>query len=626
MRTPTIRLAAGASLVAAVAVVAPAVLSAAATWLRLDTPAFVVIGDAGEKRLQSIATDLERFREALSRMLREGATSSAVPTVVIAFAKDKGLEPFAPLYQGKPVKVGGLMLASSDVNYIALSAQGDPEDRLQTIFHEYAHAIIANDSPGLPLWLNEGLADLYSTFTLRDGGRAAVIGRVKLPYLQLLNQSLPFPVADLIKVDRTSPLYNERERSSVFYAQSWALVHMLLMGDTDRGSMLTPFIRAVASGVTPQEAWRQLSGGQQSIESAFREYVSRDRYNTFHVRFDKAIAATRAAATPLGESEVDAFLGDFLVRQRRFEEAAAHLERAVARPRARLAAAALTMARAAQGPSTPLRAGPSPSLGAGTTAGAPPAIEPGEARSDDWLTEYFVAAAALSALRADANRADAPELLAARIALRHVLHERPTLANAWKMSAVLILIENKDIGEARQSIQRARELAPGREDYALVHAEALARLGEFDLARSVLGPVLASSQPDLREHARTQMTRIVALAALPPTLRDRAARGEKVPVLRQLQPGERREEGFFERLDCDPYGALAHIRLGDRVARFRARGMSDVSLITYRDDAGGPVSCGVRTPADHVLVTWTTDTSSGADSDGILVALEFLPR
>jgi hypothetical protein len=188
-------LAAVAGLTAAATATTPAASAKGPAWLRLDTPGFVVIGDAGEKRLQAIAADLERFREALSKMLPEGATSSAVPMVVIAFGRDKGLEPLAPVYQGKPVEVGGLMLDAPDIQYIALSAQGDRDDRLQIVFHEYAHTIIANDSPRLPLWLNEGLAELYSTFTLRDRGREGVLGRVKLPCLELLKQKLPLPMA-----------------------------------------------------------------------------------------------------------------------------------------------------------------------------------------------------------------------------------------------------------------------------------------------------------------------------------------------------------------------------------------------------------------------------------------------
>ena len=39
------------------------------------------------------------------------------------------------------------------------------------------------------------------------------------------------PIEQLIRVDRNSSLYNEGDRRSVFYAQSWALAHMLLLGE-----------------------------------------------------------------------------------------------------------------------------------------------------------------------------------------------------------------------------------------------------------------------------------------------------------------------------------------------------------------------------------------------------------
>jgi hypothetical protein len=95
---------------------------------------------------------------------------------------------------------------------------------------------------------------------------------------------------------------------------------------------------------------------------------------------------------------------------------------------------------------------------------------------------------------------------------------------------------------------------------------------------------------------------------------------------RQLKPGERREEGLFEKLECGLQSGVAYVRLGDRVARFTAI-MENVTLITYRDDgAGEPIRCGLRTPADQVLVTWRDDAASKGDADGILVALEFLPR
>ena len=45
------------------------------------------------------------------------------------------------------------------------------------------------------------------------------------------------PLQTLLTVDHDSPLYNEGNRRSTFYAQSWALTHLILLGKpTERRS------------------------------------------------------------------------------------------------------------------------------------------------------------------------------------------------------------------------------------------------------------------------------------------------------------------------------------------------------------------------------------------------------
>ncbi len=44
------------------------------------------------------------------------------------------------------------------------------------------------------------------------------------------------PTEQLLGVDRSSPLYNEELRGSLFYAQAWAFTHYLLCG-TDKGNL-----------------------------------------------------------------------------------------------------------------------------------------------------------------------------------------------------------------------------------------------------------------------------------------------------------------------------------------------------------------------------------------------------
>ena len=68
---------------------------AAAEWRRLDSPNFIVIGDAGERELKNIAVQFEGFRETLGRVLSTKVTATAVP-------KSELDRPSAPMATGRP--------------------------------------------------------------------------------------------------------------------------------------------------------------------------------------------------------------------------------------------------------------------------------------------------------------------------------------------------------------------------------------------------------------------------------------------------------------------------------------------------------------------------------------------
>ena len=53
-------------------------------------------------------------------------------------------------------------------------------------------------------------------------------------HLQMLRGKKLLPLATLFEINRTSPYYNEREKSSIFYAESWALIHYLTHGQGGR--------------------------------------------------------------------------------------------------------------------------------------------------------------------------------------------------------------------------------------------------------------------------------------------------------------------------------------------------------------------------------------------------------
>src|SRR5207237_8942366 len=106
--------------------------------------------------------------------------SSCVPTVVVVFGSGRAFDPFRPRYQNKIVPVAGYFVQGPDANYVTLTLDTGDEG-FRVICHEYTHFLVGNSVASVPVWLNEGLAEFYSTFALKSDGKTAFIGRV-IPY------------------------------------------------------------------------------------------------------------------------------------------------------------------------------------------------------------------------------------------------------------------------------------------------------------------------------------------------------------------------------------------------------------------------------------------------------------
>jgi hypothetical protein len=605
----------------------------AAEWRRLDSPNFTVVGDVGARELRDLALKFEGFRETLGRAISERAATSAVPTIIIVFPTDKAFTPFKPMYQGKPRAVAGFFAAGANINYILMQS-GVGGDRI--VFHEYAHLIVSNVMSNPPIWLNEGLAEFYSTFRLMDGGRRAQLGLAIGEHLQLLRNVDRVPLPELLKVDAQSPLYNEAARASVFYAESWALTHMILNGQPSRVGELAAYLRSVGDGVPEARAWEETFGTART-EQEFRQYLARDLYNTVVIDFPEKVAALSATPRVLSPADVAAFLGAFLVQHRQYDEAAAQLEQAFkSDPVNALATVAMAQLE----------------IGRQQYAGAEKRLV-GLGKSGDWLVAYSAAMA--TADLAGIGIAGSPDvglIQAAQHQLDVVQRDRGELPNALAHRAALDLTTVDVPGaEASASIARARVLTPGRYDYAFIQAQILTRRGEFADARAVLGPLMTGMYPPgVRDSARSLMGFVVEsesrgraggrarATSLPATLGSRSVpvpgfepqprrqddgRPKFVPDFRQVQAGEQRFEATLERIDCAP-GRPAVFRVTNPSERLEAARLGDVDFISYRDDLRGGVKCGVLAVAMRVFITWREGNS--ATRQKTVVAVEFLPK
>lgn len=469
---------------------------AAAAWHRVDTPNFVVMGEADTGSLQEIAVRFEAFKDTLSRLLSERATATAVPTIVVVFPSDRAFSPFRPRFRGKAIALSGLFVPGQDVNYIAIVNSGDGAG-LRLVFHEYAHLVFSNTARRLPVWLNEGLAEYYSTFELGRDGTQATIGRPIGDHLELLRRGPLFRLEALLQVEHGSPIYNEGERRTLFYAQSWALTHLVLHGEPRRADRLRAYLARLWEGVPSRDAWRE-TFGSEPMDRELVSYVKQRAFKAHRFTFREKLATFEPVPVPLGDPDVDAFLADFLLQQGRTDEAADRIRAAGAAaptPWAGTVTALLDLARE-------------------NVASAERrllTVEPGM----DWLAAYR-AGAGLSRLVSESGRRPAEThvtavkrlFASARMARAEMPHAVASLAR--------LELERADPPslEIRSALAQASRNAPGRLDYILLQARILARQSAFVAARRLVAPLMAPGHSrDVREAARQLMGDIVTVEA-----------------------------------------------------------------------------------------------------------------
>jgi len=301
-------------------------------WRSVRTNNLFVIGNADAEKLRQVAAWLEFFHSSFARLVSRNVLNSSVPTTVVIFRDDASFVPFKPLYQGRPANISGFFQPGEDVNYIALSLDPSERDPYSTAFHEYVHLHLRDNVPNAPVWLNEGLAELYGS--LQFSGNDALLGAPIYPYIRLLRDHELLPLATLFSIGTNSPHYNEQDKSGIFYGESWALVHYLMLGERGRPEQFKRFLQQVSRGETAAKAIEDSFGVTISqLEDDLRAYVRRGDFNAQRIASvdDPQTYSTYTAIqrSSLSESEVNYYLGDLLLHIGRVADAERYFKQAV---------------------------------------------------------------------------------------------------------------------------------------------------------------------------------------------------------------------------------------------------------------------------------------------------------
>lgn len=440
-------------------------------WLELRTNHFTVYSNASEESASRMAMRLEVLREVLRRLHGGDSVRSPRPTLVYMFRHEAS---FAPYTTGE--NVAGYFVQALDANYVALySSLG----YTRAIYHEYLHYFLANNLPHVPLWLNEGIAELYETFDVR--GDTVEVGRRINHHISELRRRDPMPLAELFAVTTESEAYNESERKGLFYAQSWALVHYLVLGEQELTASLIDFVQRLGRGEAQGAAFdAAFEMSHETLLDRLSGYLASGSYPMMTIKFSEFEWEKGSEVRRLSRPEALAHLGRLLAYADR-----EHPEGAIGHFRAALGAdPELAIAHRGLGLVHKLQRKTGDAL-----ASLDEAIR---LAPDDDLAIYLRGSILLEQAQEaiESTGASDPELLAAaERSLRRAVELNPRRADSWRRLGVA-LANGRSCDEGAEVLKRAWQMMPSELTIAGHLSRLLGMCGEGETARYIVSTFL----------------------------------------------------------------------------------------------------------------------------------------
>jgi tetratricopeptide (TPR) repeat protein len=300
------------------------------SWVEVRSPHFIVYSNSGEHDARRTAAQFEEFRELFHAALPNMRIELNKPVVIFAVKNEGNMKTFLPAYWETKdhVHPAGIYLNGEDKHMVLLRLDIEGQNPYEVIYHEYTHALMALNFRDLPVWLNEGLAEFFGNSHLDE--KESGFGLPPRGLVYELRTNTLIPMETLLQVDHNSPYYNERDRTNVFYAQSWATVHYLMLDENARKQQLFgKFLTAWDSGESQVEAAQKTFGDLKKFGQAVESYVRAGNFQYEKIKLTLTSDPKSYTARPLPDAEIDAAMGEFYTRMNRPTEAKASLDSAL---------------------------------------------------------------------------------------------------------------------------------------------------------------------------------------------------------------------------------------------------------------------------------------------------------
>src|SRR5215831_3264410 len=154
------------------------------SWVQVSSDTYIVKSSAGEDKAKQVLKELEAFHQLLGSFAFRNTELPELPIEVLLIGDESTMKELEPEYNGRKVAVAGYFQGGRDRDFIVLSGRVFPQTLTSVVYHELTHYFLARGLAIRPTWLNEGLAEYFSTAEVRDDEIS--LGAISPERLQML--------------------------------------------------------------------------------------------------------------------------------------------------------------------------------------------------------------------------------------------------------------------------------------------------------------------------------------------------------------------------------------------------------------------------------------------------------
>lgn len=222
----------------------------------------VIFSDSALPQHHRLLEELRTQRSLLSTKL--SLPLSDEPIHVYLFPSSQKLENYLQVHFPTLPKRRAFFV-ESDTRLTVYAYWGDrvAEDLRHEVAHGYLHAVV----PGLPLWLDEGLAEYFEVPRGQSG--------LNRPHLEQLVVGMPSTWQPDLK--RLEALRGTADMTQADYAESWAWVHFLLETSPERQELLRRYLHSLGKSQPRESLSDALSRTDAHYVEKLREHLAVQR-------------------------------------------------------------------------------------------------------------------------------------------------------------------------------------------------------------------------------------------------------------------------------------------------------------------------------------------------------------